>query len=73
LQECKTASAVLVVTSAAASSHVALAATYLEGEALRWWSSRSVSLQREGHNVANMEVFVDALRERFAYKNPELM
>jgi hypothetical protein len=62
----------LAVTGAAVSSHVALAATYLEGEALRWWSARSVSLQREGQNVASMEVFVDALRERFAYKNPEV-
>lgn len=61
----------LAVTAVPQTAEVALAALYLEGEALCWCSAHSVSLLREGKHIAIMEVFVEAFQERFAYKNPE--
>jgi hypothetical protein len=51
---------------------VKIAAAYLAGDALTWWSRQREHMLEAGQDVLDMEVFVQALRERFFFRNPEL-
>ncbi len=50
---------------------VGVAASYLAGDALAWWHRRKELLVRNGSDVTNMTIFLDALRERFSFRDPE--
>lgn len=54
-----------------AHKRVGVAATYLDGDALSWWTQKKQTLQKDGTDITSMTVFVDTLRERFSFKNPE--
>jgi hypothetical protein len=51
---------------------VKVAASYLEGDALAWWARQKQKLLSDGTDVLDMEVFTNALRDRFSFRNPEL-
>lgn len=50
---------------------VPTAASFLVGDALRWWERQSIALARKGLNVLSWTVFADALFERWAQQNEE--
>jgi hypothetical protein len=53
------------------SKRMAVAATYLDGDAAQWWARKVLKLQADRVDSTNLSVFEDQLRERFSFKNPE--
>ena len=51
---------------------VETAVHFLEGDALQWWLQRAKLLARLGKDPAKWSVFLDALCDRWAFKNQEL-